>query len=80
VENRRYLLRATNSGISAIVDPTGAIRASTPLLQKAICEGRFTFLEVQTIYARCGDTFAILCAIIVAGLSVYCCLLAKKKG
>lgn len=80
VENRRYLLRATNSGISAIVDPTGMILASTPLLQQDICAGRFAFLQGQTIYMRCGDAFAILCAIIMICMFVYSCLFAKKKG
>jgi apolipoprotein N-acyltransferase len=67
VENRRYLLRAANSGISAIVDPTGRILASTRLLRKDICIGRFDFIPWQSFYARRGDLVAELCAII-------CCL------
>ncbi len=67
VENRRYLLRAANSGISAIVDPAGRITASTRLLRKDICFGRFDFVSCQTFYARRGDLAAVLCAII-------CCL------
>jgi len=67
VENRRYLLRAANSGISAIVDPTGRILASTRLLRKDICLGRFDFISCRSFYARRGDLVAVLCAII-------CCL------
>jgi apolipoprotein N-acyltransferase len=70
VENRRFLLRAANSGISAIVDPTGALWAPTPLLQQAICEGRIAFLKTQTLYTRYGDLFAILCAIIMVALLI----------
>jgi len=64
VENRRYLLRATNSGISAIVDPTGRVQASTGLLRRDSCLGRFAFISTLSIYARYGNVFAILCAII----------------
>ncbi len=80
VENRRYLLRATNSGISAIIDPTGGIRTSTPLLQEAICRGGFGFVRTLTFYTRYGDLFAILCAIIMFALLAYSCLLSTKRA
>jgi len=68
VENRRYMLRAANSGISAIVEPTGRIQSSTALLRSAVCSGRFAFIRGETLYARYGDVFAALCAIISAVL------------
>lgn len=64
VENRRYLLRATNSGISAIVEPSGKIQMSTGLFQEAVGKGRFAFIEGMTPYTRYGDVFVFLCAII----------------
>jgi apolipoprotein N-acyltransferase len=67
VENRRYLLRATNSGISAVVEPSGRIQASTGIMREAICEGRFEFIGETTFYTRYGDVFVLLCAIILAG-------------
>ncbi len=80
LENRRFLLRATNSGISAIIDPAGEIRASTPLLREAICRGRFGFVRTSTIYTRYGDLFAILCAIITSALLVCGRLLSTKRA
>ena len=65
VENRRYLLRAANSGISAIIDPAGKITVSTGLLRRDICLGRFDFLAYESFYTRRGDVAAVLCAIIV---------------
>ncbi len=65
IENRRYLLRATNSGISAIIEPTGVIQTSTRLFQEDICLGKFAFLATETVYTRYGNAFAYLCAIIV---------------
>lgn len=72
IESRRFLLRATNSGISAVVEPTGRIQASTPLLCEAICEGRFAFLDAETFYTRHGEVFAVLCAMISLVAIVYC--------
>ncbi|HYK89455.1 MAG TPA: apolipoprotein N-acyltransferase [Acidobacteriota bacterium] len=80
VENRRYLLRAANSGISAIIDPTGAVLASTPLLQQAVCEGRFAFRQSLTFYARYGDVAAVLCVIIMIAVFGYNCMLSRKKA
>ena len=81
VENRRYLLRATNSGISAIVGPTGEIQTRTELLREGICEGRFAFIDEQTWYSRHGDVFALLCVIITCvapALSVWQELITAK--
>ena len=70
IENRRYLLRAANSGISAVIEPTGRIQASTEILQQAVCEGRFAFVPHQTFYACYGDVFVFFCVIIASGLVI----------
>ncbi len=80
IENRRYLLRATNSGISAIIEPTGRIQTSTGLLQEAICEGRFGFVSVKTPYTRYGDVFVLLCAIISCGALVPGRSVSRRQG
>jgi len=71
VENRRYLLRATNSGISAIIEPTGRLQSSTGILTQAICTGRFDFIATRTPYTRYGDVFVFLCAIISGGSVIF---------
>jgi apolipoprotein N-acyltransferase len=55
VEQRRYLVRATNSGISAIVDPLGRIVAHTHLFTRETLRGEVRLLEGLTPYARVGD-------------------------
>jgi apolipoprotein N-acyltransferase len=70
IENRRYLLRAANSGISAVIDPAGRIQGATGILREAVCEGRFAFVDQQSFYSRYGDVFAFLCAIIACGFLV----------
>jgi apolipoprotein N-acyltransferase len=70
IENRRYLLRAANSGVSAFIEPTGRIQTSTGILREAVCEGRFAFIGHLTFYARYGDVFVFVCAIIACGFFV----------
>ena len=65
IENRRYLLRAANSGVTAVIEPTGRIQVATQILQEAVCIGGFAFLQRQTFYTRYGDVFVLLCAIII---------------
>jgi len=66
VENRRYVVRAANTGISALVDPQGRVLASTELMQERILAGRIAPVQAKTFYTRHGDVFAILCAILAA--------------
>ncbi len=79
VENRRFLLRATNSGISAVIDPCGRIRARSGLLREDICTGRFGFVASQSIYTRCGDAFAFLCVIISSALGGLCLIPGPRR-
>ena len=61
VENRRYLLRAANSGISAVIDPMGRILSSTGLHRRTVLDVGFRFRQTPTFYSRNGDLFAWLC-------------------
>lgn len=72
IENRRYLLRSTNSGISAVVEPTGRLQTTSGLLREDVCLGSFSFLDHLSPYARCGDVFAFLCVTITGLLFLYC--------
>lgn len=57
VEHRRFLVRSTNSGVSAIVDPTGAIVDGTlshPFEQEAH-DGTVRWLRGGTVYEVLGD-------------------------
>ena len=78
VENRRYLLRATNSGISAIIEPSGRIQTSTALLREAIGKGHFAFIEEMTLYTRYGDVFVFLCAIILCAVMDFCGIPSRR--
>jgi len=55
IEHRRYMVRATNSGISAVVDPLGRIVAQTGVLTRENLRYDVHMLEEDTIYTRLGD-------------------------
>ncbi|MCX8111236.1 MAG: hypothetical protein N3D15_08325, partial [Syntrophorhabdaceae bacterium] len=60
IETDRYILRAANTGISAIIDTRGRIKAKTGIFEDAIVKGDFYLSNSQTLYVRYGDWFIIL--------------------
>jgi len=61
IENRTWMIRAANSGISAIVKPDGTIVSRTGLFERKILEGTVQFTHQKTFYTRYGDVFACFC-------------------
>jgi apolipoprotein N-acyltransferase len=61
VENGKYLVRAANTGISAVVDPRGRVLESTSLFVPATLVREVPFVAETTFYARHGDVFAWGC-------------------
>lgn len=63
VENRRWLVRASDSGISAVIDPTGEIVASLPLHGRGVLRSVIGARDDLTIYAFVGNAvlaFAVI--------------------
>jgi len=73
VENKRSLLRAANTGISALVEPGGRIIASTAIFTPAVLRGEVPVLELQTVFMRGGYIFGPGC------LALIPCLLIWRK-
>jgi len=61
IENRRYLLRATNDGITTTIDPYGRIVEGLPRHVERVLSARFEFVKESTFYTLHGDVFAWLC-------------------
>lgn len=55
IEHRRWLVRATNGGVSAIVDPAGRIVARTGLLTRENLRGTVHPLAGTTLFAAAGN-------------------------
>lgn len=66
VENRRFLLRGTNAGITAIVDPRGAIVAEAPRNVPVALAGTLVPIAERTVYSRIGESFGWACVAAVA--------------
>lgn len=58
VESRRWLVRATNTGISAIIDPYGTVVGQTGLGERTTFDGVAGYRTGTTVYVRYGDVFA----------------------
>jgi apolipoprotein N-acyltransferase len=65
IENRRFLLRSTSNGISALVDPAGRIVYQSPLHKNDSFLASFQDLKYKTIFTRWGYLFPYLCFILV---------------
>lgn len=60
VENRRYLLRSSNSGITSVVDPLGRVVAQLPTFKEDVLVAGVQPLSVMSFYTRYGDVFGWL--------------------
>ena len=58
VENRRYIIRSTNDGITAVIDPAGRVVRRLPLYEALAASVHYGVVESTTFYARHGDWFA----------------------
>jgi apolipoprotein N-acyltransferase len=69
VENHRWILRGTNTGVTAAIDPLGRVVAQAPRNQRISLYAPYGVMSDTTFYTRNGDWFPILCAIIsITGL------------
>jgi apolipoprotein N-acyltransferase len=66
VENRRFLVRAANTGISAIIDPLGRELVRSELMEQRALVGEVRGISELTFYARYGDIFAWFLVILTA--------------
>jgi apolipoprotein N-acyltransferase len=64
VEQRRWLVRASTAGPSAVVDPSGTVVAETEPLTAATLAATVAPRTGLTPYARVGDAFAVLCGLV----------------
>lgn len=75
LENGRYMLRATNNGVTAIIGPDGSIKAQLPQFKKGVLQG--------SVYARKGLTpvaqYGTLAPIFFSLIAVTILLIISKR-
>jgi apolipoprotein N-acyltransferase len=64
VENERWLLLDTNTGVTASVDPFGRIVVGAPRKVRTALLAPYALSNITTFYTRHRDWFAFACAII----------------
>ncbi len=65
-ENRRWLLRVTNDGITAAIDPAGRITLRLPMYQLSTARAVYKYEDGRTLYTLVGDWFAWACLLAAA--------------
>ncbi len=75
IENRRWLLRDTNNGVTAVIDPYGRVRQSIPRHQTDALPAGYAFRSDVTFYTAHGDIFGWLCVL----LSLVVVVLSGRK-
>ncbi len=67
VENRRFIVRSTNDGITAVVDPAGQIRKKLMPYRELAAIMNYGGVVPTTFYAEHGDWFAWICLAVGVG-------------
>lgn len=68
VETRTPLVRAANTGVTAIIDQYGHIRAMTALFEEGFRTGDVVPGSADSVFLRIGDAPAWLCVALMAGI------------
>ncbi len=80
VENRRWLIRDTNSGITAAIDPYGNVTRAMQRDTRDAADLPYDFRADKTIYTRFGDWFAWMCVLVSAILVMLTFRKVKSPG
>ncbi len=69
LENGRWLLRATNNGVTAIIDHQGLVRAQLPQFEIGVLEGEYEERTQRTPFNRLGP-WPLYTVLLLAGIAV----------
>jgi apolipoprotein N-acyltransferase len=75
IEQRRYLVRASTSGPSAVIDPLGRVLVRTRPLERELAHAELRAVREVSVYGRVGDLFGGACALAVAAA-----LAGRRRG
>lgn len=68
IENHRWILRSTNTGITSTVSPSGRVVAALPRKMRAAINVPFGYEQDVTFYTRHGDLLAYACALVAMAM------------
>jgi apolipoprotein N-acyltransferase len=79
VENRVFIARSANTGISAFIDPVGRITKQGGLFTEEAINGTIGLSKEKTFYTLYGDVFVWICSTFSLALLGYACIQGRKK-
>jgi apolipoprotein N-acyltransferase len=79
IENARWLLSTTDTGVTAAIDPWGRVVARIPRKERSTLVAPYALISATTFYTRHGDWFAYACAIILLGALLDRSVLSKYR-
>ena len=71
LENGRYLLRATNNGVTAIVAPNGKVVSNLPQFEQGVLLGEAAVMEGRTPYSWWLDTPIVLLSVGLVAIALF---------
>ena len=80
IENHRWVLRATNTGVTAAIDPDGRVTSSIPRHIRSSLRAGFNYEHDLTFYAAHGDIFAWACVIITLSCLGWCTFYTRRPA
>jgi len=78
-ESGRYMLRATNTGVTAIIDERGVVQAQLPMFTEGVLQGKAQPFADATPYVRLGNP-AVLVACLLMVLAAVMLSLGRFRG
>ncbi|MCR4662820.1 MAG: apolipoprotein N-acyltransferase, partial [Endomicrobiaceae bacterium] len=79
VENRKYLIVASNTGISGVIAPTGKIVRQTKNREQVCFEETVYTNNCTTIYDKIGELFVYLCIAYIVLILLICGIFVIRK-
>jgi apolipoprotein N-acyltransferase len=80
IENHRWVLRATNTGVTAAIDPYGRVVEAAPRNQRAGLRVSFDYEHDITFYAAHGDWFAYLSSLVTMAALAFALTRGKRPA
>jgi apolipoprotein N-acyltransferase len=69
IETRRYILRAGNDGITAVIDPLGRVLQSLPTRVEGTLLAGYNLRDDITPYVRYGDWLMVALTLYLVGFA-----------
>ncbi|MDI6765118.1 MAG: apolipoprotein N-acyltransferase, partial [Thermodesulfobacteriota bacterium] len=79
IENRVYIARSANTGISAFIDPVGRIIKQGGIFTEEAMNGTISLSKGKTFYTLYGDVFAWICSAFSIALLGYAFIQSRRK-